>query len=92
MVRLLNKRINLIGILYLKVRGMSIDEAIKQLSFHKLPTAIKMRDVRKYLNPYLMSLLLFLLYRHLSKHKKWLLKNIISNINRICGCVSITNL
>ncbi|CAF0774319.1 unnamed protein product [Rotaria sp. Silwood1] len=26
------------------VRGMSIDEAIKQLSFHKLPTAIQMRD------------------------------------------------
>ncbi|CAF1404138.1 unnamed protein product [Didymodactylos carnosus] len=26
------------------VRGMSIDEAIKQLSFHALPTALKMRD------------------------------------------------
>ncbi|CAF3016914.1 unnamed protein product [Rotaria socialis] len=26
------------------VRGMSVDEAVKQLSFHKLPIAIKMRD------------------------------------------------
>lgn len=25
---------------------MNIDEAIKQLSFHKLPIALKMRDVR----------------------------------------------
>jgi len=27
------------------IRGMSIDEAIKQLSFHKLPVATQMRDV-----------------------------------------------
>jgi hypothetical protein len=49
MVRLSEKkRIRLIcSCFYLKVRGMNIDEAIKQLSFHKLPIATKMRDVRK---------------------------------------------
>jgi hypothetical protein len=35
---------------------MNIDEAIKQLSFHKLPTALKMRDVRNLINDYLFSL------------------------------------
>lgn len=29
------------------VRGMSVEEAIRQLSFHKLPTASIMRDVRE---------------------------------------------